>query len=165
MNIGLIKKPVDHTAKSSKKKENPNLKNEKILLSWLIEEPNLYTKIKEYIRTTDFTPGIYQVAATKVYDSFEAGEIPIPSAIMTLLQMDDSLEIEDQSEIASLFCTKISDDLRLVRGIRDVDLTEETEEFDTKLEKEKALMDVIISIKKASLQTFMENGIIYTSTY
>ena len=65
---------------------------------------------------------------------------------------------QEQKEIAALFCTKISDHLRRVMGTREVDIEAAASEFDTKEEKEKALHDIIVSIKRASLQTCMEKG-------
>lgn len=158
MNAGLIKKREPEIAIKQEKKDEPLLKNQKILLTWLVDEPHLYGKIKKYISPEDFAEGIHQKAATKLFEALEAGQAVSPSAIMTTLQADEEAAEDDQKEIAALFCTKISDHLRKVQGIGEVDIEDAATEFDTKAEKEKALHDIIMSIKRASLQAYMEKG-------
>ncbi len=158
MNAGLIKKREPEIAIKQEKKDEPLLKNQKILLTWLVDEPLLYGKIKKYISPEDFAEGIHRKAAVKLFEALEAGQAPSPSAIMTTLQADEEAAEDDQKEIAALFCTKISDHLRKVQGIGEVDIEDAATEFDTKAEKEKALHDIIMSIKRASLQAYMEKG-------
>lgn len=158
MNAGLIKKREPEIAVKQEKKDEPLLKNQKILLTWLVDEPLLYGKIKKYISPEDFADGIHRKAAVKLFEALEAGQAPSPSAIMTTLQADEEAAEDDQKEIAALFCTKISDHLRKVQGIGEVDIEDAATEFDTKAEKEKALHDIIMSIKRASLQAYMEKG-------
>ena len=158
MNAGLIKKREPEISVKQEKKDEPLLKNQKILLTWLVDEPMLYGKIKKYITPEDFTKGIHRKAAMKLFEALEAGQAPSPSAIMTTLQADEEAAEDDQKEIAALFCTKISDHLRKVQGVGEVDLEDAATEFDTKAEKEKALHDIIMSIKRASLQAYTEQG-------
>lgn len=158
MNAGLVRRKEPETVQKQEKRDEPLLKNQKILLTWLVDEPGIYKKLKKYISPDDFTEGIYQKAAEKLFESLEGGHAPSPSAIMAALQADESAAEDEHKEIASLFCTKISDHLRQVMGIREVDIEGETSEFDTKAEKEKALHDIIVSIKRASLQNYMEKG-------
>ncbi|MBP3421314.1 MAG: DNA primase [Lachnospiraceae bacterium] len=158
MNAGLIKKREPEIAIKQEKKDEPLLKNQKILLTWLVDEPLLYGKIKKYISPEDFAEGIHRKAAVKLFEALEAGQAPSPSAIMTTLQADEEAAEDDQKEIAALFCTKISDHLRKVQGIGEVDIEDAATEFDTKAEKEKALHDIIMSIKRASLQAYMEKS-------
>lgn len=158
MNAGLIKKREPEISVKQEKKDEPLLKNQKILLTWLVDEPMLYGKIKKYITPEDFAKGIHRKAAMKLFEALEAGQAPSPSAIMTTLQADEEAAEDDQKEIAALFCTKISDHLRKVQGVGEVDLEDAATEFDTKAEKEKALHDIIMSIKRASLQAYTEQG-------
>ena len=158
MNAGLIKKREPEISVKQEKKDEPLLKNQKILLTWLVDEPLLYGKIKKYISPEDFAEGIHRKAAVKLFEALEAGQAPSPSAIMTTLQADEEAAEDDQKEIAALFCTKISDHLRKVQGVGEVDLEDAATEFDTKAEKEKALHDIIMSIKRASLQAYTEQG-------
>ena len=158
LNAGLIRRREPENIPKQEKKDEPLLKNQKILLTWLVDEPPVYGKIKKYITPDDFSEGIYRKAAGKLFDALESGQTPSPSAIMASLQADQETGEEEQKEIAALFGTKISDHLRQVMGIRDVDIEEGAAEFDTKGEKEKALHDIIVSIKSASFKRYMEKG-------
>lgn len=159
MNAGLVRRrEVSEETRKNNQAADPILKNQKILLTWLVDEPGIYTKIRKYISVNDFAEGIYRKAAQKLYENLENGNTVTPSAIMTTLQMDEEAGEEEQKEIASLFCTKISDSLREVRGIRETELGGDDQEFDSKAEKEKALHDIIVSIKNASLQSYMTRG-------
>lgn len=158
LNAGLIRRREPESAPKQEKKDEPLLKNQKILLTWLADEPSVYGKIKKYIAPGDFSEGIYRKAAVKLFDALEAGAPPSPSAIMAALQADSETGEDEQKEISALFCTKISDHLRQVMGIRDADIEDKAAEFDTRGEKEKALHDIIVSIKSASLKRAMENG-------
>lgn len=158
MNAGLVRRREPENLQKQEKRDEPLLKNQKILLTWLVDEPGIYQKLKKYISPDDFTEGIYQKAAVRLFEALESGQAPSPSAVMAALQADESAAEDEQKEIASLFCTKISDHLRQVMGIREGDMEGETSEFDTKAEKEKALHDIIVSIKRASLQNYMEKG-------
>lgn len=158
MNAGLVRRREPEEVQKQEKRDEPLLKNQKILLTWLVDEPRLYPRIKQYISPDDFAQGIHRKAAKKLFEALEAGQTPSPSAIMTTLQADEEASEEEQKEIASLFCTKISDHIRRVMGINEVELEDETSEFATKEEKEKALHDILVSIKRASLQTCMETG-------
>jgi len=158
MNAGLVRRREPENLQKQEKRDEPLLKNQKILLTWLVDEPGVYQKLKKYISPDDFTEGIYQKAAVRLFEALESGQAPSPSAVMAALQADESAAEDEQKEIASLFCTKISDHLRQVMGIREGDMEGETSEFDTKAEKEKALHDIIVSIKRASLQNYMEKG-------
>ena len=158
MNVGLVKRREPEAAARQEKKDEPLLKNQKILLTWLVDEPRLYAKIQKYISSEDFTEGIHRKAAEKLFEALRAGQEPSPSAIMTTLQADEGAAEDDQKEIAALFCTKISDQLRRVMGVNEIDTLEAASEFDTKAEKEKALHDLLVGIKKASLQGYMEKS-------
>lgn len=158
MNAGLVKRKEVDVSEKHMRKDDPLLVNQKILLTWLADEPNLYGKIKKYITPEDFSEGIHQKAATRLYEALEAGQALSPSAIMTTLQADEEAAEEDQKEIAALFCTKISDHLRKVQGGGEVNMEDAAADFDTKAEKEKALHDIVISIKKASIQAYMEKS-------
>jgi DNA primase len=159
MNTGLVRRREPEEVQKQDKRDEPLLKNQKILLTWLVDEPRLYGKVRKYISPDDFTEGLHRKAAEKLFEVLEAGQTPSPSAIMTTLQADENVSEDEQKEIAALFCTKISDQLRAVMGIREISIEDETNDgFDTKGEKEKALHDIIMSIKQASLRNYMEQG-------
>ena len=58
--------------------------SQKLLLTWLVEQPQLYRQISKYISPKDFTEGLYEKVADRLFE-----------------------EEEDQREAASLFHTKL----------------------------------------------------------
>lgn len=101
--------------------------SQKILLTWLIEQPEIYPKIKEIVHAEDFKDEMYHKAAELLFGQFEQMGKVQPAAI--LCQYDSK---EEQNEIAELFNTGIKGDMN-------------------QAEKEKALNDMIFKIKKYSL--------------
>lgn len=150
--ISTVRRQEETEVKRNKKKEDPVLYNQKVLLTWLVDEPFLYAKIKDYIHVDDFSDGIYRKAAERLIQALEDGEVPNPGAIMTSLQASEETNEEEQLEIASLFCTKITDKLSRMKGTTEVDLDTQTKIFDSVNDKERALSDVLVTIKRATMQ-------------
>lgn len=109
-----------------KNKEDGNLQSQKILLTWLVEDPKVFAQIKKYIVPDDFTKELYKTVATILYEQYETGEVK-PAQVMNHF-MDE----EEHKEVASLFHTKI-------------------QRLDTKAEQEKALKETIIRVKTNSV--------------
>lgn len=158
MNAGLVKHREPEEIKKQEKRDEPLLKNQKILLTWLADEPGLYPKLKDYVSPEDFTPGLHQKAAKRLFEALESDKQVNPSAIMAALQADSETSEEEQGEIAALFCTRISDHLRRIMGSYEAEAEEDDSEFATREQKEKALHDILVSIKRASLQSSMEGA-------
>ena len=150
--ISAVRRQEETEVKRNKKKEDPVLYNQKVLLTWLVDEPSLYGKIKDYISVDDFSEGIYRKAAERLMQALEDGEVPNPGAIMTSLQASEETNEEEQLEIASLFCTKITDKLSRMKGTTEVDLDTQTKIFDSVNDKERALSDILVTIKRATMQ-------------
>ena len=150
--MSTVRRQEETEVKRNKKKEDPVLYNQKVLLTWLVDEPFLYAKIKDYIHVDDFSDGIYRKAAERLIQALEDGEVPNPGAIMTSLQASEETNEEEQLEIASLFCTKITDKLSRMKGTTEVDLDTQTKIFDSVNDKERALSDILVTIKRATMQ-------------
>ena len=150
--MSTVRRQEETEVKRNKKKENPVLYNQKVLLTWLVDEPSLYGKIKDYITVEDFSEGIYRKAAERLMQALENGEVPNPGAIMTSLQASEDTNEEEQLEIASLFCTKITDKLSRMKGTTEVDLDTQAKIFDSVSDKERALSDILVTIKRATMQ-------------
>ena len=112
--------------KEKRKKEDGMKQSQKLLLTWLIEEPGLYQRIQEYIHPEDFTEEIYRKAAEILFRQYEEEGKPNPAQIVSLFGE------EDQREIAALFNARI-------------------EEVETKNDREKALKETILRIKQNSI--------------
>ena len=125
---GITKEP--RTLKSGinekNKKEDGMKQSQKLMLTWLIEEPGLFEIIKPYIGPEDFTEEIYREAAKLVFAQYEEGSLN-PAKIISMFTDE-----EQQREIAGLFNARLK-------------------EVTTQSEKEKALKETIIRVKKNSM--------------
>lgn len=121
-------RPKSGIQKKADPEENRR-KPQRILLTWLTEEPAAYQKIKKYISPQDFTVGLYKKVAEKLFAGLEAGELN-PAGIISLFTDE-----EEQREVASVFNTKLP-------------------ELHTRVEQEKAFHDIVVSVKRESLDYF-----------
>lgn len=121
-------RPKSGIQKKADPEENRR-KPQKILLTWLVEEPAVYQKIKKYISPQDFTVSLYKKVAEKLFAGLEAGELN-PAGIISLFTDE-----EEQREAASVFNTKLP-------------------ELHTRAEQEKAFHDIVVSVKRESLDYF-----------
>ena len=115
--------------RSKEPAEEKKKKPQKLLLTWLVEEPQVYAKIKKYISPEDFTEDLYKKVAEKLFADLESGNIN-PAAIISLFTDE-----EEQREVAGLFNT------RLV-------------ELSTRQEQEKAFRDIVLAVKRNSYEYF-----------
>ncbi len=110
------------------KKEVDGIKqSQKILLTWLIEEPEIYDKIKNIITADDFKDEMYHKVAELVFRHFRENGKVLPAVILNQFSSK-----EEQKEIAALFNTGLVGEINHA-------------------EKEKALNDTIHRVKKFSL--------------
>ena len=122
-----LAQPVKRPEKPVKeKKEDGILTSQKILLTWMIEEPQVFHQISSYIIPEDFTGEIYRKVAELLYQQYEEGEAN-PARIL-----DHFTEEEEHREAASLFHTKIR-------------------ELTTPEEREKALKETMVRVKAHSI--------------
>ncbi len=108
-------------------------KAQKILLTWLIEDPQLYHKIKNYISPRDFIEPIYHDVAVKLFEQLENNRLN-PASIISMYESE-----EEHKEVASLFNAPLSEELSLA-------------------EKEKALNETIYKVKKNSVDYRSRNA-------
>lgn len=101
--------------------------SQKILLTWLIEEPEIYEKIKDIITADDFKEEMYHKAAELVFEQFRENGKVLPAVILNQFSSK-----EEQNEIAALFNTGLVGEINHA-------------------EKEKAFNDTIHKVKKFSL--------------
>ncbi|MBQ8592641.1 MAG: DNA primase [Lachnospiraceae bacterium] len=129
---GLVKEAVRPKSGIQPSKNTPEeaaKKSQRVLLTWLTDEPQLYVKIKKYISPQDFTDKLYEKIATILFEQLEAGNMN-PAGIIS--QFADE---EEQREAASVFNTKL-------------------EELETKQEREKAFHDIILGVKRCSYEYY-----------
>lgn len=120
------KQPVQQ--KNTPKEQQENV--QKLLLTWLVEEPHLYKKIKKYITPLSFTNELYRQVAQELFPKLEEGK-PNPAAIISRFSQE-----EEQREAASLFNTKLPY------------MQQDMESQLQVQEREKAFHDIVVKVKR-----------------
>lgn len=132
---GLVKKPEPLKSgihKKEPRREDGVKKSQKLLLTWLSEEPSLYPVIREYLTPDDFPDALCRQAATELFTQLEAGSL-------NLARIPGHFEdLEDQREIVSAFHETIR-------------------EVKTRAERGQALKDTILKLKEHHLQILRDN--------
>ena len=123
-----IERPKSGIQSKNSQEENVR-KNQRLLITWLTEEPYLYKKVKDYLSPADFTDELYGKVAAKLFEGL-GNEGFSPAGIISLFP-----EESEQREVAELFDTK----LQMIA---------------TTQEKEKAFHDVLLKVKENSLEYY-----------
>ena len=135
---GIGAKPVQAESAQPKsgmnhknKREDGNHQAQKLLLTWLVDRPQLYEQVKHEITPEDFTEELYRKVATLLYEQYESGAAN-PAQIISTFSDE-----EEQRTVAGLFHARIP-------------------ELESVQEQEKALRDVIARMKRDSLEAKKE---------
>ena len=108
-------------------------KTQKLLLTWLCDEPGVYGLIKEYLDPDDFTGEIYRTVAGILFEQIENDRVD-PAAIISRFTSD-----EEQNEVGSLFNTKLHD-------------------INTPDERSRAIKDLLVKVKTYSFDRQAREG-------
>ena len=125
-----VERPKSTVAKKNTPEENRR-KSQRLLLTWITEEPDVYPKIKQYITAKDFTEPLYQQVADKLFADLEQGRYN-PAAIISAFE-----EEQEQRTVAEIFNTKLN-------------------ELATDKEREKAFHDIVCTVKQNSFDYYSE---------
>ena len=128
---GLVK-PVERPKSGVQKKNTPQdnkKKAQRLLITWLTDEPSLYKKVEKYISPSDFTDALYKQVAEKLFADLNEGKYN-PAAIVSMFTDE-----EEQRQVAEIFNTKL-------------------EELTTSQEREKAFHDILYQVKKNSYEYY-----------
>ena len=118
----------------SKKEKDDGIKtSQRMLLTWLIDDKSIYSKIEGIVTERDFTTELYKEVAKKLFEQFRNGENN-PAKIINSFDNED-----EQNEVARLFNTPLPEEL----DIR---------------EKERALNEIVKNVKKNSLDELSRNA-------
>ena len=123
-------RPVERPKSGIQKKTTPEdnvKKTQRVLLTWLAEEPQIYPKISAFLSPEDFTEELYRKVADRLFEDLAQGTVNA-AAIVSMFP-----EEEEQREVAAIFNTSLV-------------------EPETKKEKEKALHDILVSVKRISYE-------------
>lgn len=117
-----------------KDKEEGIRRSERLLLTWLIEEPELFKKIEGIIEPPDFVKPLYRQAAEMVFEGHKKGEVN-PASILNHFIDDEG----SQREVAALFNAGLEESL-------------------SNEEQKKAFSDTVLKIKRNSLDFQSRNA-------
>ncbi len=124
-----ITRPLSGLAERKNTPEENRKKAQRLLITWITDEPEIYPKIEKYIAAEDFTEELYRKVADKLFAGLSKGEFN-PAALISMFSDE-----EEQRQVAALFNTKL-------------------EELQTKQEREKALHDIIYTVKRNSYEYY-----------
>lgn len=125
-NVETVYRP--QSARTVKKDPEENKKNpQRLFLTWIVDEPSLYPKVKKYVSYMDFTEEIYQQVAKRLFAEIEEGKVD-PAGIIDMFEDEEA-----HKEAASLFTTELA----VIPDIKD---------------REKAFCDILYALKKNSYE-------------
>jgi len=111
----------------NREKEDGIKKSQKLLLTWLASDEDIFRQISRIITPEDFSEGLYRTVAELLYEQYERQQ-PNPAAIL-----NHFTDEEEHKEVAGLFHARI-------RGLEEVK------------EQEKALAETILRVKSHSIE-------------
>ena len=126
-----LAKPIERPKSGVQPKNTPEesrKKAQRLLITWIADEPALYDKIKKYISAKDFTVPLYSQVAERLFADLETGSYH-PAAIIDMFTDE-----EQQRQAAALFHTQLP----------------QSEEMN----REKAFHDIVYSVKKDSYEYY-----------
>lgn len=128
-----IVRPLERPKSAVRAKADPKesaKKAQRLLITWITDEPQVYNKIKGYISVEDFTEELYRKVAERLFRELEQGNYN-PAAIISTFPDEES-----QREAASLFHTSLP-------------------RLETEKDREKAFHDILMTVKKNSYEYYM----------
>ncbi|WP_458459217.1 DNA primase [Pseudobutyrivibrio sp.] len=124
----------DNRSTAQKPKDDGMKMSQRLLLTWLVEQKDIYPKIKDYVAPQDFEEGVYKKVAVEVFDSLSQDK-----TVDTARIVDMFMEEEERKTVAAIFNTTVGE------------LTDNTD-------LSKALKETLLRIKKNSLELAQKNG-------
>lgn len=127
-----LAKPLERPRTGVHQKSSPQenaKKSQRLLVTWLTDEPALYGKIKKYISPEDFTEDIYRRVAERLFQDLEEENFQ-PAGIISMFEDEN-----EQREVAALFNTSLP-------------------QLTTGQEREKAFHDILFAVKKNSYEYY-----------
>lgn len=113
--------------KSTVAKENGIIQAQKILITWILDEPSLLERISQVINENDFSEPVYNKVAALLFEQIRNDNIN-PAKIIDYFESE-----EEHREVSALFNMPLREEM-------------------SPAEKEKTLNDTVMKIKKNSLE-------------
>lgn len=133
---GIARRQAGSRPESGKKPKNgepDELKPQRVLLTWIAEEPKIYKAVRKYIDVGDFTDELYHKVAMRMFEGLDKGSF-VPASVMTLFP-----EEGDQRRVAEIFNTSLVN-------------------IETREERNKAFRDIIVDIKTAAFEKWLKEA-------
>lgn len=130
-NTGLerqVERPKTGVHRKNNPEENAK-KAQRLLITWLTDEPGLYRKVRKYLSVEDFTDELYRKVAEKFFEGMESGNFQ-PAGIVSAFE-----EEEEQRAAAEIFNTTLP-------------------ELGSRQNREQAFHDILLTVKKNSYEYF-----------
>ena len=127
-----LAKPIERPKSGVQQKNKPEdgaKKSQRLLITWITDEPGIYSKIEKYVSPEDFTEDLYRRVAERLFADLASGNYN-PAAIISMFTDE-----EEQRQAAELFNTNLP-------------------EINTPQEREKAFHDILYAVKKNSYEYF-----------
>lgn len=125
--------PGDQSAGALGRPETKDNKTAKLLLTWLVNRPELFARLDGVVSEADFEPGIYRTVADKLYSQYREKHKVEPAVVVNTFQ-----DVEEQRLVAGMLQTDLA-----------IDMTEE--------EIGNAITEVVKKIKLASIKKQLES--------
>lgn len=125
--------PGDQSAGVPGRPETKDNKTAKLLLTWLVNRPELFARLDGVVSEADFEPGIYRTVADKLYSQYREKHKVEPAVVVNTFQ-----DVEEQRLVAGMLQTDLA-----------IDMTEE--------EVGNAITEVVKKIKLASIKKQLES--------
>jgi DNA primase len=125
-------RPIERPKSGISQKQTPEenaKKAQRLLITWLADEPAVYPRIKQYISPEDFTEELYAKVAEKLFAGLEQEGFQ-PAGIISLFEDE-----EEQRQAAELFHTSLP-------------------QLETRQEREKAFHDILFAVKRNSYEYY-----------
>ena len=125
-----VDKPPERPRSGVRQKNSPqenSRRTQRLLLTWIVDDPALYPKIARYVAAEDFTEELYRQVAERLFRDLEDGRYQ-PAAVVSMFQDE-----EEQRQVAEIFNTNLP-------------------QLETRQEREKALHDILYAVKKNSYE-------------
>ena len=130
-----LAKPIQRPRSGVQSKSDPaenGRRSQRLLITWISDDPSLYTIVRKYISPEDFTEELYRKVAERMFAELESGQFQ-PAGIISMFEDE-----EEQRQAAELFHTTLP-------------------ELSTRQERERAFHDILLAVKRNSYQYCMTN--------
>lgn len=133
--VGIVseRQPLKSGIQKKRTREDGMMQSQRLLLTWLVERPEIYPKIAAYIEPADFTEGIYATVARELFAQFAAGVALNPARIVSMFSQED-----EQRQVAEIFNTSVDG-------------------MEREADWEKAIKETLIRIKQSSMERKRQN--------